>query len=217
MSGRDPAPRRERKPRAEDSGDSLRADARRNREELLRVARELFASQGLEVGIDEVARRAGVGVGTVYRHFPTKEALFTATVMSHVEELLDYARSLADAPNAGQAFFTFLERLMEQGVAKKNLIDILSRSGAKVKVQASSPELSREFRRAVGVLLTRAQEAGAVRAPLEVSDLIALLSGVATAVQSQGGDASTRRRLFDVVRDGIRREHSSAADREGSR
>ncbi|WP_224363428.1 TetR/AcrR family transcriptional regulator [Hyalangium versicolor] len=204
MSASKSAPRRERKqsPSAQDSADALRADARRNRDRVLEVARELFASKGLAVGMDDIAKEAGVGVGTVYRHFPTKESLFQAAVLSHMEALIEDARSLMEAADPGQAFFDFLERLVEQGTAKKNLIDTLAQGG--VKVAAAPPELSREFRRAVDALLTRAQEAGAVREDIEASEIVALVGGVFTAVQRMGGDSRSRRRMFDVMCDGLR-------------
>src|SRR6266545_3604820 len=74
-----------------------RADAVRNRQRVLEAAKEAFAAEGLAVPLDEIARRAGVGAGTVYRHFPTKEALFEAVILDRVRKLVDYAESLADA------------------------------------------------------------------------------------------------------------------------
>src|SRR5580704_7958811 len=78
----------------------LRVDARQNRERVLDVAKAVFSAEGLDVPIDEIARRAGLGVGTLYRHFPTKGALFQAIVLGRMEHLVEEARALAEAPDA---------------------------------------------------------------------------------------------------------------------
>src|SRR3984885_5201771 len=90
------------------AGRALRAGAARNREKVLRAARDAFAESGYGVPLDEIAARAGVGPGTVYRHFPTKEALFEAVVTVRVQDLAANARAGADAADPGQAFFGFL-------------------------------------------------------------------------------------------------------------
>src|SRR6516165_10830108 len=89
----------------------LRADAERNRRRLLAVAQEVFAAEGLAVPIDEIARRAGLGVGTLYRHFPTKEALFAAIVTERMKAVVDDARSLRDVGDPGEALLGFLGRM----------------------------------------------------------------------------------------------------------
>src|SRR3954451_24151192 len=86
----------------------LRADAQRNLERILDAAREAFAESGLDVGVEEIARRAGVGKGTLYRRFPTKEALVQAIVQDRVDELDGIAASCADMPDAGEGFARFL-------------------------------------------------------------------------------------------------------------
>jgi len=88
----------------------LRADAARNRAAILETAYEVFAEQGLAVPIDEIARRAGVGAGTVYRHFPTKDALFRAIVVDRVERMVEHAEGLAAEREPGEALFAFLRR-----------------------------------------------------------------------------------------------------------
>src|SRR5271170_7879529 len=104
----------------------LRADAERNRQRVLEIAQQVFATEGLAVPIDEIARRAGLGVGTLYRHFPTKEALFEAIVIGRIEGLVDYAREGARAPDPGVAFFGFLSRMVEEGSAKKDFLGALA-------------------------------------------------------------------------------------------
>ena len=96
---------------ADDGGRPLRADAARNREKVLRAAREAFAESGYGVPLDEIAARAGVGPGTVYRHFPAKEALFEAVVTARITDLVNEARVRADAADPGEAFFGFLTRM----------------------------------------------------------------------------------------------------------
>src|SRR5258707_13088647 len=107
----------------------LRADARRNREKVLHAAREAFAASGLGVPLDEIAARAGVGPGTVYRHFPAKEALFEAVVTARITDLGTDARARADASDPGEAFFGFLARIAGEGAAKRDLPDAISIPG----------------------------------------------------------------------------------------
>src|SRR6266700_6667819 len=103
----------------EPSGRPLRADAARNREKVLRAAREAFAESGYGVPLDEIAARAGVGPGTVYRHFPTKEALFQAVVAARVEDLVADARRRSRAAAPGEAFFGFLARIGDEARVKR--------------------------------------------------------------------------------------------------
>src|SRR6476646_1143120 len=90
----------------------LRADAARNRARVLEVAYETFAADGLSVPIDEIARRAGVGAGTVYRHFPTKEALFQAVIADRMRHRIDDGRALLESEQPGQALFSFLKSMV---------------------------------------------------------------------------------------------------------
>src|ERR1700759_1324790 len=99
----------------------LRADAARNRVRVLETAYETFAAEGLSVPIDEIAARAGVGAGTVYRHFPSKEDLFEAVTRARVEDLIADAQQRAAAAEPGPAFFGFLLRLADEAAAKRDL------------------------------------------------------------------------------------------------
>lgn len=181
---------------------ALRADARRNRERVLEAAREAFATDGLAVPLDEIARRAGVGAGTVYRHFPTKEALFEAVILGRLLMLVDEARSLSDAEDPGDAFFGFLSRMVEEGVAKKDLVDALAGAGIDVEI-AGSP-VARNLRGTVAELLARAQRAGAVREDIGATDVMALLIGASLAIRHHTGDAGVADRVVAVLRDGLR-------------
>jgi AcrR family transcriptional regulator len=180
----------------------MRADARRNRVRVLEAAEEAFSAEGLSVPIDEIARRAGVGAGTVYRHFPTKEALFEAIILGHVRRLVDDARSLTRAENPGQAFFEFWTRMVEEGSATKDLHDALA--GAGLDLRAASGEIVQDLRGAIGELLTRAQQAGSVREDMGVEELMVLLASTSLALRHRSHDARLPGRLAAIIRDGLR-------------
>jgi len=171
----------------------LRADAARNREKVLRAAREAFAESGYGVPLDEIAVRAGVGPGTVYRHFPAKEALFEAVVTARVEDLIADARGRADAADPGEAFFGFLARMAEESAAKRDLPDAISIAGA----------LREDLHAALDVLLRRARQAGAVRAGVRTSDVVVLLKGMFASL-ADSTDPALRELVFSVLADGLR-------------
>jgi AcrR family transcriptional regulator len=180
----------------------LRADALRNRQRVLEVAGEVFATEGLAVPIDEIAQRAGVGVGTLYRHFPTKEALYAAVVLSRLEAAVADAHALVRAPDPGAAFFGFVERLVQQGSAKKDLIEALAATGPEFQVSLGGAK--KELRGALGKLLARAQRVGAVRKDATVEDVFALIHGPFGAIGRGGADSAARARLLRIVCDGLR-------------
>lgn len=181
---------------------SLRADARRNRARVLQAAQAAFAAEGPSVPLDEIARRAGVGPGTVHRHFPTKEALFEAVVRSRLKALMDDARALAAADDPGAAFFGFLSRVADEGLQKRDLVEVLRAAG--LDPTAATAGISNELRRAINQLLTRAQEAGAVRDDVSIAELMAVLAGISVAIQHYGGDAGLPARVLAIVSDGLR-------------
>jgi AcrR family transcriptional regulator len=178
----------------------LRADARRNRARVLRAAQEAFAAEGLAVPLDEIARRAGVGAGTVYRHFPTKEALFETIVLGRVREMGDRIRRWAADPDPGPAFFSMLTELGETGVLKRDLVDALTAAG--IDVSGPLAEARTGIRSAMATLLARAQEAGAVRPDVTVDDLGTLLAALFLAANGPGTGSATR--AVAVLADGLR-------------
>jgi len=180
----------------------LRADAQRNRKRVLEVAHAVFASEGIAVPIDEIARRAGFGVGTLYRHFPTKEALFGAVIIDHVERVLETARALATSSDPGHALLGCLIRIVEEGGVKRHLFDALA--GAEFPEKARYEELKHELERTIEVLLVRAQKARAVRRDVDIDDVLALLTGAFAAVDRRAGDRLTNARLLALVFDGLR-------------
>lgn len=179
----------------------LRADARRNRDCILRAADELFAEEGLSVPVDEIARCAGVGAGTLYRHFPTKEALFEAVLVAHLDAIASCARELADREDAGEALFEFMTCLSHEAATKKNLIDALADAGIDVKERASDSKCAVED--GFKVLLTRAQEAGYIRADVTIADLFALIMGTCALASQPQSDAS-QARMLAIVFDGMK-------------
>jgi AcrR family transcriptional regulator len=183
----------------------LRADARRNRERVLDAARVAFAEEGLAVPIDEIARRAGVGAGTVYRHFPTKEALFEAVLMAHVERLIEEARSLAGAADPGAAFAGFLDRMIKHGAGNRALADALT--GVGIDVHRSLSGATRDLHTALGELLTGAQAAGAIRADLTPAELRSLLHLIHLAAEREGGGPDSAARLLTIIYEGMTGQH----------
>jgi AcrR family transcriptional regulator len=176
----------------------LRADARRNRQRILDAARDAFAEAGRAVPLDEIAARAGVGPGTVYRHFPTKEVLFQTVVAARVDDLLADAHRLGADDDPGDAFFRFLARLGAEGAAKRDTSDAIAIPGP----------LRTTLHEAIAVLLKRAQAAGAVRLGITASDLIVILKGLLAAIheKTEPGEADPDQatRLLAVLIDGLR-------------
>jgi AcrR family transcriptional regulator len=181
---------------------TLRADARRNRERILAAADRVFAANGTAASTDDVARAAGVGIGTVFRHFPTKETLLEAVVLERLRRLAEDAEALSGAEDPGEAFFTFLTRAVAGSPTKRTYVDALTEAGASLDV-ATTPAGQR-LRRAIEALLSRAQRAGAVRTDIGAADVIAVLVGASRAAEFAGHDAERRERAVAIVVDGLR-------------
>jgi len=178
----------------------LRADAARNRARVLEVAYETFAAEGLGVAIDEIARRAGVGAGTVYRHFPTKEDLYKAVIEDRLNRIVDDGRALLASVDPGDALFAFLRSMVLQwGATDRGLAEALA--GLGVDVKEAVPDGEDAFLGLLGDLLRAAQKAGTVRRDLNVRDVKALMVG-AQAIQTYNAEAAER--LTEVVLDGLR-------------
>jgi AcrR family transcriptional regulator len=178
----------------------LRADAARNRARVLEVAYETFAAEGLGVPIDEIARRAGVGAGTVYRHFPTKEDLFRAVIEDRLSRLVEEGRALLASGHPGEALFTFLRSMvLEWGATDQGLVDALA--GVGIDIKDAVPEAEEAFLGLLRDMLRAAQKAGTVRRDVDVPDVKAIMVG-AQAMQAYRPD--TAERLTEVVLDGLR-------------
>jgi AcrR family transcriptional regulator len=178
----------------------LRADAARNRARVLEVAYGTFAAEGLSVPIDEIARRAGVGAGTVYRHFPTKDDLFRAVVDDRLRHIVDEGSALAQNEAPDQALFVFLRSLVLQfGATDRGLADALA--GAGVDVETAMPETESAFLAILQSLLEAGQKSGTVRPDVDVADVKALLVG---CLEMQAAKPDAAERLTGVVLDGLR-------------
>lgn len=190
-------------------GRQLRADARRNRKLVLEAARAAFGAEGSDVSLDEIARRAGVGPGTVYRHFATKEALFEAVVFERVGELVEEARALLDDSDPGRAFSSFAERLAREGARKRDLVEALASDG--IRLQVGEAPIIRALTALLAELLRRAQSAGAVRSDISVDDVMAVLTGTAYTICRSRADDERTRRLLAITFDGLRPDHATEA------
>jgi AcrR family transcriptional regulator len=193
---------------------ALRADAERNRRRVLEVAQEVFSTEGLAVPIDEIARRAGLGVGTLYRHFPTKEALFAAIVVTRMEDVTAEARAQHETDAPGEAFFTFLVRMIDGWRQKKDFIDALTSAGADLEgVARAKHDLHREL----GKLLERAQKIGAVREDVSIKEILALVAGAIGALDRHGISTKGRDRMLAIIFDGLRGQPKAVTRTRSSR
>jgi AcrR family transcriptional regulator len=171
-----------------------RADARRNFDALLAAARQVFAAQGTDASLEDVARCAGVGIGTLYRNFPTRRDLFESVYIGEVEDLCAAARALADQP-PWEALATWLRRFVSYVATKRALVEALNHDS----------DVFRTCRGAMyscgAPLLERAQAAGEVRGDIDFDDVVRLVSGI-----TSGGfvDDAQRDRVLQVALDGIR-------------
>lgn len=180
----------------------LRADARRNRARVLDAAEQVFADRGTGASTEEIARQAGVGVGTVFRHFPTKAALLEAVFVGRLTRLGEQAAALSASEEPGPAFFTFIALVVDQASSKNAFADALAAAG--VNAQAVASGVSGEFAEAMTALLSNAQRAGAVRPDIGAGELKAVLVGASRAVEQGGDDPATRARILVVMLDGLR-------------
>ncbi|WP_028045509.1 TetR/AcrR family transcriptional regulator [Cellulomonas sp. URHE0023] len=182
-------------------GRAPRADARRNRALVLQAAAEAFATDGLGVPVHEIARRAGVGTGTVSRHFPTKDALYAAVFLDRMAVLSARADELAATQDPGSAFFTFFTELIHEGSDHRGLAQSLAGAGFDIEAAAGDPGTGASVR--LDRLLKSAQHSGAVRPEITFADVKALMSGC-LARELDPADAGALGRVVTVVCDGLR-------------
>lgn len=178
-----------------------RADAQRNRERVLEAAKRVFSAGGADASLEAVARRAGVGIGTLYRHFPTREALYEAVYRREVEQLGELAEALKSEAAPVEALRRWLRANVEFVATKKGMAAALALAAHKPsELMAFSYE---RLTKAVGALLERAVAAGELRADVSPEDLLRALIGMCLMHDQPGWQASVLR-LLDVLVDGLR-------------
>ena len=181
---------------------------------MLDAARECFAKDGLDAQMDDIARRAKVGVGTVYRHFPTKQALAEAIADDHFDRLAASAREALSTPDAWEGFSAFLRNSAQVQAGDRALAEVMA---AEPEVMCDAANRRPDLHAALAELVGRAQEAGALRRDLVPADVPMLICGVgrATLAGSAGPTMSTSRYL-EIVLDGLRAPGSAELpDRPG--
>ena len=180
-----------------------RADSARNRQLLMDAAKAGFAEVGLNVSLEEIARRAGVGIGTLYRHFPSREAVVEAVYRREVEHLAEAVPQLLETSPAGEALHQWMHLFVDY-IATKRLIapSLGAAAGRSSTLYATSAEL---ITRAISTLVKRAVASGDVRKDIDPPDLLRALVGVSYGNPDAGWEASARR-LIDILMDGLRRK-----------
>jgi AcrR family transcriptional regulator len=175
----------------------LRADARRNRERILKAARAVFADQGIHSQIDDVAKRAKVGVGTVYRHFPTKEALLDAIVRERFEEIAGYALEALEREDAWAGFCDMIWRAAERNAVDMAFCEAVASTDKSAIVEEVGLMGSTEE------LIARAKAQGKMRLDVTAQDVPLMMVG-ASAVMQMSPTADAWRRYLTLMLDGMR-------------
>jgi AcrR family transcriptional regulator len=178
-----------------------RADAQRNRERLLKVAKAAFADDGPDVSLDEIARRAGVGIGTLYRHFPTRDAVVEEVYRREVLQLASSATRLLGSLSPGQALHEWMRLFVDYIATKKVMASALSSIvGGPTELYDSSRT---QIMEAMVLLVNRAAAAGEIRPGIDPNDLLRALGGFTYGNTSPGWQASALR-LIEILMDGLR-------------
>jgi AcrR family transcriptional regulator len=177
----------------------LRADARRNREKVLAAAREAFAEHGRDAQMDDVARRAEVGVGTVYRHFPTKEALFVALIEDTFASIAARSRAALERKDPWEAFTSMMWDAGESLAGDRALAEAMV---AEITIAPCPGQ--QELREITEKLMARAQAAGQLRPDAVVDDVPMVMCGIGSANVRKNVDAGAWRRHLSIVLDGLR-------------
>lgn len=181
----------------------MRQDARENRERILAAAEAVFGAQGAAGSTAEVARRARVGVATVFRHFPTKEELIEAALVRHFDQLIAQARTLAADAEPAVAWRTLVRTMIETGATKLTLASMVA--GDKGLPEHAATAATR-LKAAVSDVLRRAQADGAVRTSVTVEEVYVLIRGLAQASATMPVPPGTMGRAIDVVLTGLSRD-----------
>jgi AcrR family transcriptional regulator len=178
-----------------------RVDAERNRRRLLDAATEIFCERGLDVSVGEIAERAGLGRGTLFRNFPSKEALIAAIVVERVRESIARGRAMLAAPDPGEALFALVDQAIRVSETDRVLFEALDDNWM---VNEEIAAVHRELLAVLDAMVTRAQAAGVVRRDVSAVDVLIMLKGVCEASRSfRHLDADIGLRQLDLVRAAI--------------
>ncbi|HEY3873546.1 MAG TPA: TetR/AcrR family transcriptional regulator [Actinocrinis sp.] len=178
----------------------MRADAVRNREALVSAARSAFLEQGCDAPLDDVAKRACVGAGTLYRHFPTRKDLLAAVYVDDIETLCDDIERLGETMDPEAALVAYLDLQVDYGLRKIGLQRAIREVLADDSKVATFSLCKSKMMTAVGVLVDRAREAGVIRSDVDSQTLVKLLHGISTACDQTPDMAPA---MIAVVRDGL--------------
>lgn len=181
----------------------IRADARRNRARVLKAARECFARAGNEAQMDDIATAAGVGVGTVYRHFATKDALVAALADEHFEAEAAAAAAALEIEDPWEAFSCFVRNGAQVMAENRAIAEVAADRPEVMKDAAVAADIQFGFFGTVQTLIDRAQEVGALRGDFELEDIPAIMCSLGSLQISRGAYANWRR-LLEIVLDGLR-------------
>jgi AcrR family transcriptional regulator len=179
-----------------------RADALRNRERVLEAAKAVFSAGGSDASLEAVAREAGVGIGTLYRHFPTREALYEAVYRREVEQLGELAEELKGEDAPAEALRHWLRANVEFVATKKGMAAALALAAGPPPPELTAFSYER-LTKAIGILLARAVEAGEIRGDVSAEDLLRTLVGMCLLHDQPGWQGSVMR-MLDVLVDGLR-------------
>jgi AcrR family transcriptional regulator len=179
---------------------ATRSDAVRNRAKLVASARELFAKNGVDVSVEEITHHAGVGMGTLYRHFATKEELIDAVLEGALGEILALAEAAAVVEDAWQGLMTFLEGVLELRVQNRGIRDLIAASHH----GARHEEMRRRIRPIIRRTIVRAQEQGALRSDFKLDDVAFVLQSVGRMIETGDGGRNAWRRHLSFFVDGLR-------------
>jgi AcrR family transcriptional regulator len=184
----------------------LRADARRNREKVLTAARAVFADQGVDAQMDDVARRADVGVGTVYRHFPTKDALLTALTDELFGVIAAYAREMLELDDPWEAFLKTMWFSGEKTAGDRAFAEILGASRNMIPTECPG---KKELTGSVAEMMARAIAAGKMRPDVVIDDIPLIMCGIGSASAMPHPNPEAWRRHLGIVLDGMQAQAAS--------
>jgi AcrR family transcriptional regulator len=182
------------------SGKPMRRNARANRERILAAAEAVFGAHGELGSTEDVADRAGVGIATVFRHFPTKDALIEATLVRLLNRLNEQAAQLAGEPDPGDAIGRLIANMIETSSTKLTLMSLVGEHG---RLPPMMLEATQDLQATIGVILARAKAEGTVRDDVAVDELFVLIGGLAQATATMPAAPATLDRAIEIICRGL--------------